>query len=153
MSRLTYVSLITLTAAVLAASSAPAGADPATLPLRLTGQQTAVTQLDLGTPGPSQGDQVVFTGLLFDALHRPLGRFNGVLVSVDAAGDRSQAQVTLVVPGGQIAVQGELDFTASDPVVHAITGGSGRYAGAGGTFSFRHTDQPGVIDITLDLRQ
>ncbi|WP_433223028.1 allene oxide cyclase barrel-like domain-containing protein [Dactylosporangium sp. CS-047395] len=152
MSRLTHGSLIVLTAVVLGASGAPAGADTAAPPVRLVGQQTAVTQLDLGAAGPGQGDEVVFTGLLFDVQHRPLGRFHGVLVAVDAAGDRSQAQVTLVLPGGQIAVQGEVDFAAPDPVVHAITGGTGRYAGAGGTFAFRHTDQPGVIDISLDVR-
>jgi len=153
MSRLALFSLSALTVAGLAGSMAvPAAADPAVPTLRLVGQQTSVSQLDLGPAGGSAGDEVVFSGSLRDAQQRPAGRFNGVLIALDAEGNRNQAQVTLVLPAGQIAVQGELDFAGPQPFVHAVTGGTGRYAGAGGTFAFRRTDQPGVIEITVDLR-
>ncbi|MEO3859508.1 hypothetical protein [Acrocarpospora sp. B8E8] len=154
MSRFTIVSLTALMIAGLAAGLAvPARADLSGTVLHFIGQRTAAAQLDLGPAGGSLGDQVVFTGLLLDTQRRQVGHFEGVLTALDADGNRNQAQVTLALAAGQIAVQGELDFTAPQPFVHAVTGGTGRYADTGGMFSFRNTDQAGVIDITLDLRR
>jgi hypothetical protein len=132
-------------------SAGTANANQSRKVLHLVGHRTSATSLDLGPAGGNPGDEVIFSGQLLDTGGHQVGRFEGVLTALDNEGNRNQAQVTLVLPAGQIAVQGEVDFTAPDPVVHAITGGTGSYAGARGTFSLRHTDQPGVIAVTLDF--
>ena len=94
---------------------------------------------------------MIFSGPLLDASDHQVGHFEGVLTALDSDGSHNQTQVTLDLPAGQVAVQGELNFAGPEPFVHAITGGTGHYAGARGTFSFRHTDRPGFIAITLDI--
>ena len=59
------------------------------------------------------------------------------------------ATVDLQLPGGQITVQGFFFGTLSR-IVHAITGGTGSYNGAGGECSFTFP-APGVLDMTLTL--
>ena len=55
----------------------------------------------------------------------------------------------LQLPGGQLTVQG-LFFGTQSPIVHAITGGTGSYAGAEGEFAFTFPSR-GVLDMTLTL--
>jgi hypothetical protein len=122
--------------------------------IQLVGHESDVGLLDLGDPGDSIGDQVVFHGTLRDATDsHDVGHFEGILTAVtpDAASLFS-AQVVLALPDGQVAVHGELDFSGAEPFVHAITGGTGAYRNARGEFSFRHTDVPRVIEITLRLK-
>lgn len=136
----------------------PAGAarhDPATTTIRLVGHETANAQLDLGAPGPSLGDETVFSGaLLRPGGHREIGHFEGTLTAVTPdANSRFLAFVVLTLPEGQIAVQGELNFATQTKFVHAITGGTGAYKDARGEFHFHDTAKPGVIAITLELDQ
>jgi hypothetical protein len=52
-----------LFAALVAVGTAGAARhDPGTATLRLIGNETATAQLDLGAPGPSLGDEIVFSG-------------------------------------------------------------------------------------------
>ena len=63
-----------------------------------------------------------------------MGIFAGTLTSVSSHDSVNLATVDLQLPGGQITVQGFLG--TQSPIIHAITGGTGSYAGAKGEFSF-----------------
>jgi hypothetical protein len=134
----------------------PAGAarhDPDTTTIHLIGHETAHAQLDLGAPGPSLGDETVFSGALLRADgDQEIGHFEGTLTAVAPDG-RFLASVVLALPGGQVAVQGELNFATQTEFVHAITGGTGAYRDASGEFHFHDTATRGVIAITLQLDQ
>jgi hypothetical protein len=67
------------------------------------------------------------------------------------ANSRFLASVVLVLPDGQITVQGELSFATQTEFVRAITGGTGAYRDARGEFHFHHTAKQGVLEITLQL--
>jgi hypothetical protein len=136
----------------------PAGAarhDVDTTTIRLIGHETAHAHLDLGAPGPSLGDETVFSGaLLRPNGHQEIGHFEGTLTAVTPdASSRLLASVVLALPAGQIAVEGELNFATETEFVHAITGGTGAYRDATGEFHFRDAATPGVIAITLQLDQ
>jgi hypothetical protein len=136
----------------------PAGAarhDPATTTIRLIGHETANAQLDLGAPGPSLGDQIVFSGaLLRPGGHQEIGHFEGTLTAVTPdASSRFLASMVLSLPEGHITVRGDLNFATQTEFVHAITGGTGAYRDARGEFHFHDTAKQGVIEITLRLDQ
>jgi hypothetical protein len=120
--------------------------------LRLVAHETDNTFLDQGPSGPSIGDEIVFGGTLAHANGQaPEGRFGGTLVSITPDDSLLQANVTLQLPEGQIAIQGVLDF-AKPPFIHAVTGGTGAYRGVKGEFTF--TDEaPGVLAMTLTLER
>ena len=95
------------------------------------------------------GDQEIFRGILDNAAGTTqVGIFAGTLTSVSPTDSVDLATVDLQLPGGQITVQGFLG--TQSPVVHAVTGGTGAYTGAGGEFSFT-SPSPGVLDMTLTL--
>jgi hypothetical protein len=97
------------------------------------------------------GDEEIFRGILDDATGtKKVGIFAGTLTSISANDSLNLATVDLQLPGGQITIQGFADFT-QPALVHAITGGTGRYTGADGEFSFT-IPSPGVLDMTLTLR-
>jgi hypothetical protein len=96
------------------------------------------------------GDEEIFRGILDNATGTTrVGIFAGMLTSVSPTDSLNLATVDLQLPGGQITVQGLLSGTQSR-IVHAITGGTGSYAGAEGEFSFTFPS-PGVLDMTLTL--
>ena len=96
------------------------------------------------------GDEEIFRGILDNASGTTrVGVFAGTLTSVSPNDSVDLATVDLQLPGGQITVQGLADFTQSR-IVHAITGGTGAYTGAGGEFSFTEAS-PGVLDMTLTV--
>jgi hypothetical protein len=106
--------------------------------------------IDLGAPGFSLGDEVVFSGNLLRNGEQ-VGRVGVVCTFVSTANaDRVEAQcpATATLPGGQIAVQGvivnrSLNFTLP------ITGGSGRYQGAGGQLVSRDVSTPTQPQVEL----
>jgi hypothetical protein len=96
------------------------------------------------------GDGEIFRGILDNATGTTqVGIFAGTLTSVSGNDSLNLATVDLQLPGGQITVQGFADFT-QPRIVHAITGGTGRYTGADGEFSFTFPS-PGVLDMTLTI--
>jgi hypothetical protein len=96
------------------------------------------------------GDEEIFRGILDNASGTTrVGIFAGTLTSVSSHDVVNLATVDLQLPGGQITVQGFL-FGTQSRIVHAITGGTGTYRGAGGEFSFTNPS-PGVLDMTLTL--
>jgi hypothetical protein len=97
------------------------------------------------------GDEEIFRGTLDNATGTTqIGIFAGTLTSISANDSLNLATVDLQLPGGQITVQGFADFTQSR-IVHAITGGTGRYTGAEGEFFFTFPS-PGVLDMTLTIQ-
>ena len=96
------------------------------------------------------GDEEIFRGILDNATGtKKVGIFAGTLTSVSGNDSLNLATVDLRLPGGQITIQGFADFT-QPRIVHAITGGTGRYTGAEGEFSFTFPS-PGVLDMTLTV--
>jgi hypothetical protein len=96
------------------------------------------------------GDLEIFRGILDNATGTTkVGIFAGTLTSISGNDWLNLATVDLQLPGGQITIQGFADFT-QPRIVHAITGGTGRYTGTEGEFSFTFPS-PGVLDMTLTL--
>jgi hypothetical protein len=97
------------------------------------------------------GDEEIFRGILDNATGTTqIGIFAGTLTSISPGDSLNLATVDLQLPGGQITIQGFADFTQPG-IVHAITGGTGRYTGAEGEFSFT-IPSPGVLDMTLTIQ-
>jgi hypothetical protein len=112
--------------------------------IHLVGHETRHKFFDHG----GLGDGEIFRGILDNAADTTqVGIFAGTLTSVSANDSLNLGTVDLQLPGGQITVQGFADFTRAR-IVHAITGGTGTYRGAGGEFSFT-SPSPGVLDMTL----
>jgi Allene oxide cyclase barrel like domain len=109
--------------------------------------------IDVGAPGFSLGDEVVFSGKLLRNGEQ-VGRIGVVCTFVSTANaDRVEAQcpTTSILPGGQITTQGtivnrSLNFTLP------ITGGSGRYQGAGGQVVSRDVSTPTQPQVELTFQ-
>ena len=89
------------------------------------------TFLDLGAPGPSQGDEFILHELVFTPDGRTqVGHDGGMCVIFDVAVPESNCTVTYSLPGGEITVQ----FLNSPPAtkIVAVTGGTGIYRNARG---------------------
>jgi Allene oxide cyclase barrel like domain len=116
--------------------------------LRLVATEDQFEFVDLGAPGPSLGDELVFSEVL-----RQRGRevgTSGVVCTVTAIEVPYESQMfhcvgTLSLRKGQITLQGLLEVQGEDdpgPFDVAITGGTGAYRGAGGEAT--------VFDISED---
>ena len=149
---------ITLTAAVLAGAGSLLVAVPAAAhdhPLRLTLVPARNTDLDLGDPGPSAGDSQVF----LDDLQRDgetVGNNAGSCTVTTFTETRLVAActATLMLPEGTITTQGVFDEDPSaGPAgyVWAVTGGTGRYAGAGGEVTGTFRPGTDIVDLEVDL--
>jgi Allene oxide cyclase barrel like domain len=113
-------------------------------PLRITATQIESQFLDLGTPGPSLGDELVFSERLFRH-HHEVGESGVVCTVTDAPPPYDvltfHCVATLRLKSGQITLQGLIEAQGMDdpgPFVVAITGGTGAFNGAGGTAVVRH---------------
>jgi hypothetical protein len=109
--------------------------------------------IDVGAPGFSLGDMVVFSGNLLQR-GQQVGRIGVVCTFVSTQNaDRVEAQcpTTSILPDGQITTQGtivnrSLNFTLP------ITGGSGRYQGAGGQVVSRDVSTPTQPQVELTFQ-
>ena len=84
------------------------------------------TFLDLGAPGPSQGDEMVLHDLVFTPNGRTqVGYDGGSCVFFDVAKPEENCTLTYSLPGGDIMTQ----FLNSPPPAKtfAVTGGTGIY--------------------------
>ncbi|WP_138732051.1 allene oxide cyclase barrel-like domain-containing protein [Modestobacter excelsi] len=151
---------ITLTTAALAGAGSLLVAVPAAAhdnPLRLT--TVAVpdrnTDLDLGAPGPSAGDGQVF----LDDVQRDgetVGTSAGSCMLAVFTETRlvGACTATLTLPEGTITTQGASDENPSvgpTRFVWAVTGGTGRYAGAGGEVTGTFRPGTDIVDLEIDL--
>lgn len=112
----------------------------------------------LGEEGPealSPGDVISFGEDLLDSAMKKVGALNGTCVVTRPgtfATAAAQCTATATVPGGTLA----LTFnTLAENVTGAITGGTGDYRGASGTFSDRHLaeDRPAVVTFNVTTTQ
>lgn len=136
------VALVATTAGPLAASGHHGPA-----PLQLRSQLQDARAVDAPPAGASAGDTLVFTERLLDA--------DGRVVGTDAAScvrlfdQRSLCTGTYVLPRGQLMVQ-LLQPGPTGVYTQAITGGTGRYAGARGTVVV--DQRPGGDRFTFRVR-
>src|SRR3984893_8953146 len=87
--------------------------------------------LDLGAKGDSVGDLLTFANPVFDAANKTqLGTDQGYCVRV-VVGKSWECFWTLMLKEGEITIEGPF-FDDKDSVM-AVTGGTGKYAGAKGS--------------------
>ncbi|WP_432093021.1 allene oxide cyclase barrel-like domain-containing protein [Streptomyces sp. bgisy100] len=127
-----------LAAVVTGVSAAPAAASQNTreLVFRLISKQTQLSYVDVGNPGPSQGDEFVSSSDLYRGSTK-VGDQGGVCtLTRTAPNDEFDEQCvnSLALPGGQLTAQGRLTATNAGPgnIDLAITGGTRLYRKARG---------------------
>lgn len=125
-------------------------------PLRLSTEVIRNTDLDLGEPGPSAGDTQVF---LNDVRRdgRSIGSSAGSCTLAEFTETRLVADctATLTLPRGTIAVRGVFDEDPSQGptgYVWAVTGGTGRYADAGGEVRGTFRLDTDIVDLEIHVR-
>ena len=119
--------------------------------IRVIAVFTEFAEVDVGAPGFSLGDVVVFTGDLKRRDGTRVGRYSAVCTFVSTANrERVEAQcpTTATLPGGQITTQGVV-VNRSLNVTLPITGGSGQFQGAGGQVVQRDLSTPTQTQVEL----
>ena len=109
--------------------------------------------IDVGAPGLSLGDEVVFAGNLVRN-GKQVGRVGVVCTFVSTANpDRVEAQcpATATLPGGQITIQGVIVNRALNWTL-PITGGSGQYDRARGQVVSRDVSTPTQPQVELTFQ-
>jgi allene oxide cyclase len=123
----------------------------------LAGEQLTVvehpvgeTTVDLPPKGDSVGDLLVFANAVFDAANKTqVGTDQGYCVRT-IVGKSWECIWTLTLKTGQITVEGP--FYDSGDSLMAITGGTGKYAGAKGSMKLHPRDPtPTAYDFVYDL--
>jgi hypothetical protein len=159
--RAAVAAIVTLGMLVLSSGTALAGGkgkgkhDEDTLKLVATTLQEEF--LDHGTPGPSLGDEFVFSEVLRER-GREVGTSGGVCTVTEAVPPYTtltfHCVATLSLRRGQITLQGLVEIQGEDdrgPWTVAITGGTGRYRGAGGEAVIRdRSDTVTVYKLRFD---
>ena len=128
--------------------------------LRLVAEQTQFEFLDLGTAGPSLGDELVFSETLFKN-GREVGVSGVVCTATQVMAPYDVLTFhcvgTLSLRSGQITLQGLIEVQGEDdpgPFVVAITGGTGAYRGAGGQATvFDISEERSVYILRFDSRK
>jgi hypothetical protein len=128
--------------------------------LRITATEIQSEFLDLGTPGPSLGDELVFSERLMRR-GREVG-VSGVVCTVTQAVPPYDVLTfhcvgTLSLRKGQITLQGLIEVQGEDdpgPFKVAITGGTGAFRGAGGEAVVRQVSPTrSVYKLRFDSRK
>ena len=137
------------TMAALAAALAAAPAYAAEQ-IKVVERPVAETTVDLAAKGDSVGDMLVFANGVFDAENKTqVGTDQGYCVRT-IVGKSWECFWTLTLKSGQITVEGPF-FDQGDSLF-AITGGTGKYAGARGSMKLHPRDAtPTGYDFTYDL--
>ena len=111
--------------------------------------------IDVGAPGPSIGDRLVFSALIFDTAGQQVGRDGAecTIVRIDPTQPPERQQVvqcaiSVTLPDGQITVQGLAQGTEN---YFAITGGTGAYRKARGEVLARDIVPLVEAEITIWL--
>ncbi len=131
---------------LLAAGCGEDDDDPETLSLVSDPEQEAFEVVDLGRKGGSVGDIYVFDGPMLDPDTKEVaGHVFGTQTALSTESDVSvvQAMITYEIgEGSQILVGGTAEYPADggglvegEQYVRPILGGTGDYAGAGGTMT------------------
>ena len=99
--------------------------------IRVTAVTTEQKLLDLGGPGFSLGNEIVFSQKLLQGANQ-VGHDGSVCTEVSVARQEAQCIATYSFPGGQITAQALVIFGSTAPYDGSITGGTGKYEGAKG---------------------
>jgi allene oxide cyclase len=127
-------------------SPSPAAAKETVTVIEHTTTQTA---LDLGDKGDTVGDTLTFANDLYDANDvNVVGHDQGSCVRTQP-GKAWECSWTNILPDGTIVVQGP-DYDTADSVL-AITGGTGKYAGAGGEVQVKARDNGTKHEFTFTI--
>lgn len=119
---------------------------------RVTATLSEASQIDLGTKGPSLGDEIVFSGPLLQGGHQ-VGHQGAVCTTVSLARQEAQCIATYSFGGGQITAQTVIILGSTAPYETAITGGTGSYQGAEGQIHVRPatpTNPKGILTFHLE---
>jgi hypothetical protein len=119
---------------------------------RVTATLTEGAQLDLGTTGPSLGDEIVFTGKLLQGGHQT-GHQGGTCTTVSMQRHEAECLATYSFRGGRITAQTVIVLGSPKRYQAAVTGGTGRYAGAEGVVHVRPataTNPNGTLTFDLE---
>lgn len=140
--------LIQVAAAMLAVLAATATL--AAQKIQLIEHADTDATLDLGVKGDSVGDLLTFANPIFDSANKTrVGSDQGYCVRV-IAGKSWECFWTLRLEDGQITVEGPF-YDTGDSVL-AVTGGTGKYAGAKGSMKLHPRDAKGsAYDFGYDL--
>jgi hypothetical protein len=134
----------------LALSAAGASAHDNGNAFQLTGKVVAPpTNLDLGEPGPSVGDQQIISMDVFKGDKR-VGESHVVCTTVRAG--ISQCDNVTNLPGGQIVATGLVTDAQEEqsPFTQAITGGTGFYRNAHGQLTVSEAGpQPATLTFQI----
>ena len=108
------------------------------------------TTVDLGAKGDSIGDLLVFANGVFDSANKTqVGSDQGFCVRT-IVGKSWECMWTLTLKAGQITVEGP--FMDEGDSLFAVTGGTGKYAGAKGSMKLHPRDAKSTsYDFTYDL--
>jgi allene oxide cyclase len=108
------------------------------------------TTLDLGAKGDSVGDTLVFANGVFDSANKAqVGTDQGYCVRT-IVGKSWECFWTLTLQAGQITIEGP--FLDEGDSLFAVTGGTGKYAGAKGSMKLHPRDaKSSSYDFTYDL--
>jgi len=108
------------------------------------------TTVDLGAKGDSVGDLLVFANKVYDAANKTqVGTDNGYCIRT-VVGVSWECFWTLTLKAGQITIEGP--FMDKGDSLLAVTGGTGKYAGARGSMKLHPRDAtPTGYDFTYDL--
>jgi hypothetical protein len=106
--------------------------------------------LDLGAKGDSVGDILTFANPIYDAANKvQLGSDQGFCVRV-IAGKSWECFWTTTLKDGQLTIEGPFKDTGDS--IMAVTGGTGKYAGAKGTLKLHPRDAKSTgYDFIYDL--
>jgi len=134
---MTKISLAILAAAALSCTQAIA-AEQLTVVEHAKSDATA----HIGAKEDNRGDVLTWTNDVFDVSDKvKVGTDQGFCIRV-AAGKAYECSWTTTLAGGQIMVEGPF-YDAGDSVL-AVTGGTGKYAGAGGQMTLHARDAKGT---------
>jgi len=118
--------------------------------IRVVERPVGETTVDLTAKGDSVGDMLVFANEIFDAANKTrIGSDQGYCVRT-VVGKSWECFWTLKLEAGQITVEGP--FLDEGDSLMAVTGGTGKYAGARGSMKLHPRDPtPTAYDFTYDL--
>ena len=144
------IRLLPIPIVALALSAAGASAHDNGNAFQLTGKAIAPpTNLDLGAPGPSVGDQQIISMDVFKGDKR-VGESHVVCTSVRAG--IVQCDNVTSLPGGQIVAAGLVTDAQEEqsPFTQAITGGTGYYRNAHGQLTVSEAGpQPATLTFQI----
>jgi hypothetical protein len=140
-----------LVGGAVSASAAPSGPKDTVLRYDISFRPQAENFVDVGTPGPGIGDQLVFQDRILDH-GRQVGVEGGsCTITAFLPGDHFQTHCvgTVSLPAGQVAFQGLVSDAPEKAM--AVVGGTGRFRTAAGTLTVLELgeNEAGVLTIRL----